>query len=108
METHGIVEIGDDGWDIPRDIEDCSTDDILDAIRLTFTHAPRSGFGQRQICGDMRNYLADELESRGEMRIEEHVVDEDGLAEDEVCFTLDPFGRKVGIAKMPAHWKEEG
>ena len=104
MEQHGIVTIDEaGGWTHAMPLDEQATDDILDAIRLTFTHAPMDGSYGRAICGDLRNELAEVLVERGDMRIEE---DDDGREEGEVSFTLDPFGGRVGIARMPESWKE--
>ena len=104
MKTYGIIEIDNEGtWFVPEDLEECSTFELLDAIRSTFIHAPDSGPSSRNIRTDLRNHLADVLIERGDMRV---VEDEDERGEDEVSFTLNPFGGSVGIAKMPEGWLE--
>ena len=64
IETHGIVEIDEEGtWYLPRDLEAQETDALLDAWKLTWRPGPWVGCHQRAMR-DIREHLEDELGSR--------------------------------------------
>lgn len=65
MEVHGIVQIDDEQtWLLPDNMEECTTQELLDAWKLTWTQrCSFNGFAQRAMR-DIREHIQEYLDAR--------------------------------------------